>query len=118
MPFNASVWANPNQFSDISTYSGLDEKSGINSLKNAFIEANTGIKPPETGASGQSFGQQIMGSVAPNLQKYGSAMEQVGQGNISGAANTMGFKAPSSIALKLPSLGQPVNTGMNSQFED
>jgi len=112
--YGAFKFASPAKYGDWATYAGFDRVTGdIN--KSPVV---SGIQPPEATASGQSFGQQIMGSVAPNLQKYGSAMDQFGQGNISGAANTMGLKTPSSIALKLPSLGQPVNTGMNSQFED
>ena len=118
MPFNAAYWANPNQFSDISTYSGLDEKQGMTSIKDALLKATTGVEPPSSGSSEQSFGQQVMGAVAPNMQKYGTALGQVGQGNISGAANTLGYKSPSVNLPKLPSLGQPTSNQMNDQFED
>lgn len=118
MAFNAANWANPNQFSDISTYSGLDEKKGMTGLKDAFVQATTGIKPPDTGATDQSFGQQVMGAIAPNLDKFSSAASQFGQGNFSGAANTMGFKSPTLNAPKLPAFGQPESNGMAHQFED
>lgn len=89
MAFNAASWANPNQFSDISEYSGLDEKQGLTSLRDFAKQAITGAEPPPTGSSEQSFGQQVMGAIAPNIQKYGSAVKQIGQGNISGAAKTL-----------------------------
>ena len=118
MAFNAANWINPNQFSDISTYSGLDEKQGMTSLKDALAKGTTGIQPPQTGTEDQSFGQQVMGAVAPNFSKYSSAIGQVGQGDFAGAANTMGFKAPSLNMPKLPSIGQPASNGMTHQFED
>jgi hypothetical protein len=118
MPFNAANWANPNQFSDISVYSGLDEKQGMTSVTDIMKKATLGIEPPPSGSSEQSFGQQVMGAVAPNFQKYSSAAGQIGQGNFSGAANTMGVKAPTLGVPKLPALGQPTDTGMSHQFED
>jgi hypothetical protein len=89
MAFNAASWANPNQFSDVSAYSGLDERQGINSLKDAVVQATTGIAPPPSGSSEQSLGQQVMGAIAPNAAKYGTALEQVSQGNFSGAKKTL-----------------------------
>ena len=118
MTFNASNWANPGQFSDFSTYSGLDTKQGIASLKDIVAQQAFGVKPPETGAADQSFGQQVMGAVAPNFNKYSSAVGQLGEGNFSGAANTMGFKSPTFNIPKLPTVAQPVNNGMAHQFED
>lgn len=118
MAFNAANWANPNQFSDISTYSGLDERQGMTSIKDALVKATLGVEPPATGSSDQSFGQQVMGAVAPNFQKYSAAAGQIGQGNFSGAANTMGIKVPSVNLPKLPALGQSINNSMSDQFED
>lgn len=118
MAFNAANWANPNQFSDISTYSGLDERQGMTSFKDALAKQALGVAPPESGAPEQSFGQQVMGAVAPNFQKYSAAAGQIGQGNFSGAANTMGIKVPSVNLPKLPALGQSSNNSMSDQFED
>jgi hypothetical protein len=117
MAFNAANWANPNQFSDISTYSGLDEKQGMTSVVDIMKKATLGIEPPASGSSGSSFGQQVMGAVAPNFQKYSSAAGQVGEGNFSGAANTMGFKTPSNGIQKLPTLGQSSGNVMSHEFE-
>lgn len=118
MPFNANAWANPSQFSDMSTYSGLDERQGMTSISDALKKATVGIEPPASGSIDQSFGQQMIGAVAPNMQKYGTAFGQIGQGNVSGAANTMGVKMPSVNLPKLPSVGQPASNQMNDQFED
>jgi hypothetical protein len=118
MAFNAANWSNPNQFSDISTYSGLDERQGMTSIKDALAKATFGVEPPPSGSSEQSFGQQVMGAVAPNFQKYSSAAGQIGEGDFSAASNTMGFKSPSTSLPKLPSLGQSVGVGMSHQFED
>ena len=118
MAFDAAAWANPNQFSDISRYTGLDTKQGMTSVMDAMKQSMTGAAPPPSGADEPSFGQQIMGAVAPNLQKYTSAAGEVGQGNFSGAANTLGIKNPLKTLAQLPALGQPVGYGMSHQFED
>lgn len=89
MAFNAAVWSNPAQYSDISTYSGLNEKEGLTSLRDAAKQAITGAAPPPSGGTEQSLGQQIMGAAAPNLQRYGNAVGQIGQGDFSGAGKTL-----------------------------
>lgn len=89
MAFNAAVWSNPAQYSDISTYSGLNEKEGLTSLRDAAKQAITGAAPPPSGGTEQSLGQQIMGAAAPNLQRYSNAIGQAGQGDFSGAGKTL-----------------------------
>lgn len=108
MAFNASVWANPGQFSDISTYSGLDEKQGLNSLRDIAKEAVAGVAPPSSGGTEQSMGQQIMGAVAPNLQRYSTAAGQIGQGDFSGAGKTM-ISPNQKSATPTPAAPAPVN---------
>jgi hypothetical protein len=110
MAFNASTWANPGQFSNISTYSGLDEKEGLHSVRDVMKEAVTGAAPPPSGGTEQSLGQKLMGAVAPNLQRYSTAAGQIGQGDFSGAGKTMiSPNQKSATPAPTPAAPAPIN---------
>lgn len=108
--FNASNWANPAQYSDITTYSGLDDKKGMMSLEDAYKKAALGVEPPNTGA------QPVAPVAPPNLfGNIANTASQLGQGNFSAAAHSLGMQLP-----KLPTLGAqpaPVDHNMSTDFE-
>jgi hypothetical protein len=112
--FNAAAWSNPGQFSDLSTYSGLDDKKGMESLTDAYKKASFGIQPPDTGAPPSP-------SAVPPPSLFGNisnTASQLGQGNFSGAANSLGLHMPT-----LPTIGgaSPMASSsnkMSSNFED
>jgi hypothetical protein len=117
--FNAANWANPSQYSDITTYSGLDDKKGMMSLEDAYKKYAGGVEPPNTGASSAP--------VAPPglFANISNTASQLGQGNFSGAAKSLGVQLPKLPTLgsqpnKLPELGKqpaPVDHNMSSDFE-
>lgn len=112
--FNAAAWANPGQFSDLSTYSGLDDKKGMESLTDAYKKAAFGIQPPDTGAP-----PTAQPAVSPSLfSNISNTASQLGQGNFAGAANSLGLHMPT-----LPTIGGTPQTAstsnkMSSDFED
>jgi hypothetical protein len=109
--FNAAAWANPDQYSDMSTYSGLDDKKGMMSLEDAYKKAALGIEPPNTGSTAAVPPPNLFGNIS-------NTASQLGQGNFSGAANSLGIKTPSIPTI--PTFGTqpaPVDHNMSTHFE-